>query len=66
MKIHDTITRKVFHSIHKDQIVSKRGFGKVKNALSCENLKLPKNYFKNKILCRFWMWINRSWRIKFT
>ena len=26
MKTHDAITRKVFHSIHKNQIISKIGF----------------------------------------
>ena len=53
MKTHDAITRKVFHSIHKNQIISKTGFKRVKNLLNCENLKLPKNYFKNKICASF-------------
>ena len=53
MKTHDTIIRKVFHKIHKGQIVSKTGFKRVKNLLDCENLKLPRNYFKNKICADF-------------
>ena len=53
MKTHDAITRKVFHSIHKNQIISKIGFKKIKNLLNCENLRLPKNYFKNKICASF-------------
>ena len=47
--MHNIDIRKIFHKIHKDQIVSKTGFKKVKNLLNCENLKLSKNYFKNKI-----------------
>ena len=49
MKLLDKNTRKIFHKIHKDQIFSKVGFKKIKNLLTCENLRLPKNYFKNKI-----------------
>ena len=37
MKTHDAITRKVFHSIHKNQIITKIGFKKIKNLLNCEN-----------------------------
>ena len=48
-KLHDKVTRKIFHRIHKEQIISKTGFKKVKNLLTCENLKLRKDYFKNKI-----------------
>ena len=53
MKKHDRNTRKVFHKIHKDHIKSKAGFKRVKNLLNCENLKLAKNYFKNKICADF-------------
>ena len=53
MKTHDAITRKVFHSIHKNQIISKTGLKKIKNLLNCENLRLPKNYFKDKICASF-------------
>ena len=44
---------KFFHSIHKNQIISKIGFKKIKNLLNCENLRLLKNYFKNKICASF-------------
>ena len=50
MKTHDAITRKVFHSIHKNQIISKIGFKKIKNLLSCENLKLAKSILVKQLV----------------
>ena len=48
MKKHDKLTRKLFHNIHLKQIKTS-GFNRVVNLLSEKNLKLKKNYFKNKI-----------------
>ena len=53
MKKRDKKIRKIFHKIHKEQIKTKIGFEKIKNLLNCKNLKLPKNYFKNKICADF-------------
>ena len=41
MKSLETKTRKVFHSIHRGHMKNKKGFLRVKNLLSCKNLKLP-------------------------
>jgi len=53
MKSVEKKTRKIFHSIHKGHMKSKKGFLRVKNLLNCKNLKLPKNYFNNKICADF-------------
>ena len=48
-KQHDYLTRKLFHSIHKEQINTQSGFLRLKNLLNYKNLKLNKDYFKEKI-----------------
>lgn len=48
MKKHDNITRDLFNKIHLKQIYTP-GFDRMKNLLNEENLKLKKNFFKNKI-----------------
>ena len=49
MKLHDKITRNIFHKIHLKQSKSKKSMNRIKNLLTCKNLKLNKNYFKDKI-----------------
>ena len=49
MNNHNLVTRNLFHKIHKKQISSKIGFKKFSISLNCKDLKLNKNYFKNKI-----------------
>jgi len=54
-KTHDKLTRRIFYSIHKNQISEKNksGFTRIKNLLNCENLKFKKNFFNNKICADF-------------
>ncbi len=49
MNKHNLATRNLFHKIHKKQISSKIGFKNFSILLNCKDLKLNKNYFKNKI-----------------
>ena len=48
MKKHDKVTRNLFNKIHLKQMKTS-GYKRVVNLLSEKNLRLPKNYFKNKI-----------------
>ncbi len=49
MKLHDKKTRNIFHTIHLKQNKTKNSLNRIKNLLSCKNLKLNKDYFKGKI-----------------
>lgn len=49
MKLHDSLTRKIFHKIHLDQIKNIKGYDKIRFSLNEKNLKLKKNFFTNKI-----------------
>ena len=48
-KNHNLTTRNLFNQIHIQQIKDKKGFDKIKSSLNEKNLKLKKNFFKNKI-----------------
>ena len=48
MKYHDIITRDLFNKIHLNQI-NTSGFKRISNILSEKNMRLPKNYFKDKV-----------------
>lgn len=48
MKKHDNITRNLFNKIHLKQIHTS-GFQRMKNILNEKNLKLKKDFFKNKV-----------------
>ena len=48
MKRHDKITRNLFNKIHLRQIKTP-GYKRIVNLLSEKNLRLPKNFFKDKI-----------------
>ena len=53
MKSHNSQTRQIFHKIHSNSLKSKNTFRRIKNLLNLKNLKLPKNYFNNKICADF-------------
>ena len=50
---HNNRTEKIFHKIHLQHIEQKIAYKRVSNLLNYKNLKLKKNYFKEKICADF-------------